>query len=312
MSTNTSAVQTKEVFLTHENLDLKPLDWNPSDVEREFLKWATGGADDDEIRKRVLDVRARSYKIWPYPCIQLGVYVKLMMRRNVDYQTILEQARSAPPHETPKLLEIGCFMGTQLRKLLMDGYPSDPSDPSLIGVDLRKEFIYLGYDLFQDGPSSDRPVPVALHPADVFDDTSVLTSYKGRIRYIFVGSVFHLFDLDSQTDIARRLVDLLDIHAEVSSSGEGHGREYIIFGTQEGRQVASAIQDQYTAKSDGKVRNFGHSPDTWREMFEGVIKAKYGKEWMKEHVRLEARLADPVLVGEFLYTELGWSVHIAV
>jgi len=311
MATSTAAVQLKEVFLTHEDLDLKPLDWKPSDLEREFLQWATGGADEDEIRRRVLDVRARSYKIWPYPCIQLGVYVKLMMRNTSDYRTILEQARSAPPSETPKLLEIGCFMGTQLRKLLMDGYPSDPSDPSLIGTDLRKEFLDLGYELFQDGPSSERPVPIALHPADIFDDASILTSYKGKLRYIFVGSVFHLFELDAQTDMARRVLDLLDIPAEVPT-GSGEGREYIIFGTQEGRQVASAIQDQYTAKSDGKVKNFGHSPDTWREMFEGVIKIKYGAEWMADHVRLEARLAKPIQVGEFLYTELAWSIHITI
>ena len=59
MAADTTGAQTREVFLTHENLDLKPLDWKPSDVEREFLEWATGGADEDEIRRRILDVRAR-------------------------------------------------------------------------------------------------------------------------------------------------------------------------------------------------------------------------------------------------------------
>jgi len=309
-----------ETALTHQDLSSGSSEWKPSDVELEFLKWATGDSE-DEIRRRVFDVRPKAYKIFPYGFINGLVYVKLMMRTTAVYHTVLEQARSSPRNEVPKLVEIGCFMGTQLRKLLMDGYPSDHSKPSLIGSDLRGEFIDLGYELFQDGPSSGRATPISLYQADIFDDTSKLYSLKGQIRYIFTGSVFHIFDLDTQTELARRLVDLLDLPADTLGSDSTKSREYIIFGTQQGSQIITEMDEQYTPKTDGKVkvtkeRESGVTavhPETWRKMFESVITAKYEAEWMRTHVRLEARLAEPLQVTpDFAYIELGWSAHFTI
>jgi len=295
----------KEVVLPVENLIVDPSRWTPSNEEREFLVWATSESE-QEIRRRIFEVQARAYGVWPYPCIKLLVFVELRMRNASVYNTILEQVRSIPSSEAPKLVEVGCFMGTQLRKLLMDGYPSHEADPSLIGIDLRKEFIDYGYDLFQDGPSSKRPVPITLHQADIFDDDSKLTSFKGRVRYIFIHGVFHLFDKDTQYELARRLVDLIDVPP--TTDPDLAGREYIIFGTQIGSKTGGVIQN--TIGNAGPVECYTHSPDTWRAVYEKVIASKYGVDWMRSHAKLEAQLAEPVLVKDFLYTELAWSVHL--
>jgi len=297
----------REVILAVENLIVDPSGWTPSNEEREFLVWATSESE-QEIRRRIFEVQARAYEVWPYPCIRLLVFLELRMRNASVYDTILEQVRSVPPSEAPKLVEVGCFMGTQLRKLLMDGYPSHEADPSLIGIDLRKEFIDYGYDLFQDRPSSKRPVPIAFHQADIFDDDSKLTSFKGRVRYIFIHAVFHLFDKDTQYELARRLVDLLDVPP--TTDPDLPDREYIIFGTQVGSKTGMVIENRCTIGNPGNVACYSHSPDTWRAMFEKIIASKYGVNWMRSHAKLEAQLAEPVLLKDFLYTELAWSVHL--
>ena len=193
-------------------------------------------------------------------------------------------------------------VGTDIRKCLLDGYPSDSSSPNLIGFDLRKDFIDCGRDLFRDGPTSERPVPITFYNGDIFDKNSALNKVTGKVNYIFISAVFHLFDKETQMNLAERLLDILDISNEASS--QRVNREYIIFGMHDGREEEQVIVDVF-----GSTR-YGHSPTSWKRMWEELIGKRYGAEKVRLHVKVEARLGDRIPVMGFVYEEMIWSIRI--
>jgi hypothetical protein len=168
-------------------------------------------------------------------------------------------------------------------------------------LDLRKEFIECGYELFQDGPTSNKPCPITFFAGDVLDKES-LSDMKGRVNYIYTAGVFHLFDKETQLKLAERLLDILDIPSQTVALTVN--RVCIIFGMHEGREEEQVIKDRY-----GETR-YGHSPISWNRMWEEVIGRRYGDEKVKSHVKLDAHLNDPIKVREMVFLPLVWNVQI--
>jgi len=245
------------------------------------------------------------------------------------YKVFLGWARGAPEDRKPKLIDIGCcskhrptsheigkylrlLVGTELRSALYDGYPSDQLAPNLIGCDLRTEFIQYGHELYQDGPTSDKPAAIAFFQSDLFDEGSALASMKGKINYIHTAAVFHLFDKSTQQEMAERLLDLLNVpeRADNEAGFKARGGEYIMFGSHDGREQEQVLKDRY-----GDTR-YAHSPTSWIKMWNAILVKKYGEEWVKLRVKQDAYLGK---VYEFpekpdypTYRDLVWSVHITV
>lgn len=107
-------------------------------------------------------------------------------------------------------------MGTDVRKLVYDGYPAS----SVLGCDVRHDYIDLGYKLYRDEDISQ----IRFFTSDIFDvlpsfttateaghDTKItsLSQMLGSLTHIYIGAVFHLFDESTQYAIALRLAALL-------------------------------------------------------------------------------------------------------
>lgn len=136
-------------------------------------------------------------------------------------------------------------MGTDLRYLVQIGYPSS----SVIGCDLRRDFIDLGHALYADRDTC----PIPFFVADVFDitlrpfpqtvdnvgpsvkDVRSLDELRGRVKYIYAGALFHLFDEGTQEAIAGRLATLLDVT-------EGSGPA-VLFGRHSAKAEEGVIND---------------------------------------------------------------------
>ena len=113
------------------------------------------------------------------------------------------------------------IVGTDLRHIVQSGYPST----SVIGCDVRHDFINLGHALYADRDTCSIPFFVG----DIFDttlrpftqaaddaclslqDVRSLDELRGRVRYIYTGALFHLFDEGAQEAIAWRFVMQLDV-----------------------------------------------------------------------------------------------------
>jgi hypothetical protein len=83
-----------------------------------------------------------------------------------------------------------------------DGAPSS----NTYGTDLKREFMDIGYDLFQDKDT----LKTTFIGADIFDETdaSGLKALEGKIDIIHTAFFFHLFDQAGQTQAVRRVIKL--------------------------------------------------------------------------------------------------------
>jgi len=222
-----------------------------------------------EVRRRVVDIRNKSYQIYPYPCIRAFLFLTLSVAENDAFFHVLKATQGAAQASAPLFLDIGCCMGTDLRYLVQSGYPST----SVIGCDIRGDFIDLGYELYGDRDTNQIPFFVG----DIFDitllpfpqaaapeatrvlpkDVQSLNELRGRVKYIFAGLLFHLFDEGTQEAIARRLATLLDM-----TPGNGPA---VIFGKHMCKAVESVIDDDM-----GRTR-YAHSPESWVKLWERVL-----------------------------------------
>lgn len=129
-------------------------------------------------------------------------------------------------------------MGTDVRKLAADGYPAS----RIAACDLRPIFIELGHKLYADAApcrirffTSDvlaLPPDAAPAPALPLEQVTDLPQLARRVRHLYTGALFHLFDEPTQRALARRLA-LLVRRAPGSA----------IFGRHQGLRAAGYIDD---------------------------------------------------------------------
>lgn len=102
-------------------------------------------------------------------------------------------------------MDIGCCFGQDLRQLVFDGVPSE----HLIGLDIAKPLIELGYHLFLDRQTSKSQFKVA----DVFQghiQTGWADLQKRGIDVLHYSAFFHLLPLDKQVAAAEQIAGLMN------------------------------------------------------------------------------------------------------
>ena len=111
------------------------------------------------------------------------------------YPELLDRAKN----NNAVILDCACCLGQALRQLAFDGAPAS----NLIGLDLRPEFIDLGYEFFKDrdGFAAKFVTGDMLTPDD--DSLRVL---DGKVEIIHAASFFHLFGWDDQVTVGARMV----------------------------------------------------------------------------------------------------------
>ena len=134
-------------------------------------------------------------------------------------------------------------VGTDVRKLALDGYHAQ----NIVACDLRQEFIDAGHKLFQD---TDGSCKINFFATDIFDVTPAsasaeaevalplsdlkevksLNKLKGRITHLYAGSLFHIWNVETQYAVALRF-------ASLAKPAPGT----IIFGRHQGSETAGII-----------------------------------------------------------------------
>jgi len=96
-------------------------------------------------------------------------------------------------------LEVGCCFGQVLRQLAHDGAPAQ----NIVGVDVKKGFVDLGYELFRDRESFAARIVIG----DMLDTKdSALSALDGTVHLVHAASLFHLFNWDDQLKLGERIV----------------------------------------------------------------------------------------------------------
>jgi SAM-dependent methyltransferase len=213
----------------------------------------------DNGRTKGLDRPAQRDTIWsvhPYPCIGQFRFLEFSISSNPAYTSVLFHLRLAliPP---PALLDLGCCLGQDLRRLVFDGVPSD----RLVGVDVHPEFFEQGYKLFRDRET----LQAKFITADVLDDSpeNPLGKLQKSVDMVHAASFLHLWGWDMQVKLCERILSLL--HDRPGS---------MVFG----RQVGNVKAGEYpNATAKGKVM-WRHDAETFRRMWE-IVGSKTGTKW---------------------------------
>ncbi|KAJ3526531.1 hypothetical protein NM688_g8251 [Phlebia brevispora] len=93
-----------------------------NEEESTFLKAQTGIADDEELKKHILQVQAKIYATFPYVCILYFGFAKLRISRLPAYKELLRLGRE---RKGAVYLELACCVGNDLRKAIADGFPAN-------------------------------------------------------------------------------------------------------------------------------------------------------------------------------------------
>ncbi|KAJ7716739.1 hypothetical protein DFH07DRAFT_762312 [Mycena maculata] len=267
--------------------------------EMAFLKAQTGIGDEDELKTHVLAVQKKAYEVYAYPCIRRFGFVRLKIVKNkAAYDHVLELGKNDPG---AILLDIGCCFGNDLRKIASDGFPVQ----NMLASDLRPDFWDMGHELFRSTPKSfpatfiagdafdpeflDLQPPLTEEPPSAAPDLHSLKSLNGlhgRLSAIHSASFFHLFSEVKQLELARKLAGLLS-----PRSGS------MIFGCHGGLPTKG-----FNLGSRGK-HMFCHSPDSWRDMWDGDI-FKHGTVAVHGELRNVGKVLNTITDFHMLF----WSV----
>ncbi|KAJ5287485.1 hypothetical protein N7478_003171 [Penicillium angulare] len=150
----------------------------------------------ENIESHVKYIARKGWNVLRYPCFQQFLFLHLDLSRSPLYQEVTKQARSGS-----LLLDIGCGLGQDLRRLVQDGAPGE----NLIGLEIQQAYIDLGYEFFQDNSTLECKFLVQ----DFFKDTPELTALAKKISIMNSGYFMHMFDWKKQLDVAKRMIDLM-------------------------------------------------------------------------------------------------------
>ncbi|KAF8807056.1 hypothetical protein BYT27DRAFT_7224114 [Phlegmacium glaucopus] len=253
---------------------LDPGLYNLQPHEVAFFKQQTGIQDDEVLKQHIIQVQAKAYEIYGYPCIRLFSFARLKTSILPGYNQAL---RLLKERNHPILLDVGCCLGTDVRKAVFDGWPVQ----DIIAFDIQKGFWEYGHQLFKSTPEA---FPATFILGDVFDPNFIsrrgpfvsmaeinhlngtitpplntltsLNPLQGKISAIHMSSFFHLFSEDCQLQLAKLISSLL-------SPKKGS----VIFGQHGARPVKGFRVEQRF----NKVKMFCHSPESWTQMWLDVF-----------------------------------------
>lgn len=106
----------------------------------EYTKW-----DLTKCRERVLEVwqRSRNSGIHVYRCIAELMFLQTRVARHPSYAAAMNTLKK---ESTAKWLEVGCAYATDVRKVVVDGWPSE----QIWCLDVTEAYFNLGLELFGD------------------------------------------------------------------------------------------------------------------------------------------------------------------
>jgi hypothetical protein len=149
--------------------------------------------------------REKAWAASPYPCIGGFAFLLLGFSKHPKYSSILERLK--PPanrHKNdgsslpPNLIDLGCGLGQDVRKLASDGV----STSQLWGSDIHSGLLQLGFDLFRD---RQRWSSTALFPMDVFHP-ALPQEAPGRFDIVHIAMFLHLFSRPKQIEVCEQIV----------------------------------------------------------------------------------------------------------
>ncbi|KAI6147376.1 hypothetical protein BKA82DRAFT_4153012 [Pisolithus tinctorius] len=277
---------------------LNPDLYSLSPDEAAFFKTAIGIDDDDELKAHILSVQEKAWKVAPWGCIYVFGFLRISIVHRPEYQEIIKIGRE---RQNAILLDIGCCLATESRRVAADGFPAH----NIVASDLKQGYLDLSHVLFR---TSKETYPGHFIAGDVFDPEMLtiappargpvpeplpdlsrlmtLNSLRGHCSVINASAFFSCFSEEQQLHVARGLAGLLSPVPGSLITGIQPGA------TVKGTRPHSCLGVGYDI--------FCHSPESWTELWDGTVFAK-------GEVKVIARLKEASFLGNVIQV-LEWCV----
>ncbi|PVI01819.1 hypothetical protein DM02DRAFT_524319 [Periconia macrospinosa] len=213
------------------------------------------GTPAEEVVSHVYNIRDQAWSIRPWPCTGMGMFFSSSLPKHPSYSDILALIQSGG-----HFLDIGCYCGTDLRQLMLDGCPQT----NLHGVDLVNHWD-LGYDLYRDRHKFD----VEYIEADLLNPSEQMRALEGKIDVFGATHLLHNWDWETQVRAAANIVGLSKVGAMVV-----------------GFQVGTSNEGPTWNPKNGKEKPELHNLSTFKRLWEETAKTT-GTKW-----NVESRLRD--------------------
>ncbi|KAL9112103.1 MAG: hypothetical protein Q9227_003480 [Pyrenula ochraceoflavens] len=192
--------------------------------------------------------RSKLWSLHPTPFTGQWAFLTPKLPRCPSYATILSRLKSGDA-----LLDLGCCTGTDLRRLVADGAPSE----KMWGADVEPRFWEVGWEMFRDR-DRERGFKARFLEGDVLDESSELRraargELKGWFGVVYLGSVLHLWEWRRQVECLRVVAGMTKVGALVVGRqiGRKGGLEILRGvgkGEEEGERTGQYLHDEETMK----------------------------------------------------------------
>ena len=138
--------------------------------------------------------RDKAWAIRSYMCTGQGLFLDPSMPRHPSYNTILERLRKGAT-----LVDVGTFIGQDLRRLAVDGAPST----DMYAIDIVNHWD-IGFDMFRDRDK----FHAHYVEVDILHPSSTLQELDGKVDIVWITHVLHQWTWEGQIMATRNLVSL--------------------------------------------------------------------------------------------------------
>ncbi|KJX95796.1 methyltransferase domain-containing protein [Zymoseptoria brevis] len=234
--------------------------------------------------EHIKEVRAKAWEVQKYPCIGSYMFLHLSMKQHPAYPATLDSLRSS---NDAMLLDLGCCLGQDLRKLAHDGVPSE----QLVGYDIEPGFFSVGYEAFRDKSHFQ-----ARFIAGNFLAAGVPGSAeKEQYQFIHAAYFFHLWSWRKQVEAYTKAILMLKDEPGC-----------VLFGVNTGVENARLIDDggPFSRLDENQEYTWLHDTKSMTRMLDEVA-VKTGRQLQ---VTVEERaIIDPRTLSVQAVADLGWT-----
>ncbi len=192
--------------------------------------------EEDILLSKAFEIYTKAQKVHSYKCIQTLRFLTPRILNNPYYTKVKENWASN------YILDIGCGLGTDLRRMNLDGM----TQKYLYGLDIEKDFVQLGFDLFDDEKTN----KMTFYIDNILDEQTIeKLQLREKFNIVYSSSVIHLLNKEETKSF------LSNVYTVLKTNG-------IFFGQTTGLAIPQYVSDSY-----GKIR-FIHSKESLQEELE--------------------------------------------
>jgi SAM-dependent methyltransferase len=201
------------------------------------------------------------------------MFVSFNLDKRPSYRSVLDDLKT---NRGAKHLDIGCCVGQDIRKLVVDGVRSS----QITAIELEPQFVELGYQLFLD---KDR-LQTRFFTANILTDDEVVKELEGQMSSVHMNLVLHLFTRDEQKKVLGNVLRILAPGGILlgSTVANEDGIEQSLLGKMTMRHNlrtwSALIQELQT--------EMGLTLTTWEEMIDFPLELK--RPWREDAKRIMA------------------------